>query len=71
MNDTLFPLFPRLDPAVALGLALLRAWRSWIVIQAAAPREISLEVPRPSCYSPAVPRLVNPSAFRLLGRGVF
>jgi len=27
--------FPRLDPAMALGLALLVAWRSWTVIQAA------------------------------------
>lgn len=63
--------FPRLDPAVALGLALLVAWRSWIISQAAAPREISLELPRPSCYSRAVRGLVNPPAFRLLGRGVF
>jgi cation diffusion facilitator family transporter len=27
--------FPRLDPAVALGLALLVAWRSWTIIQGA------------------------------------
>jgi cation diffusion facilitator family transporter len=27
--------FPRLDPAVALGVALLVAWRSWTIIQAA------------------------------------
>jgi cation diffusion facilitator family transporter len=28
--------FPRLDPAVALGLAGLVAWRSWTIIQSAA-----------------------------------